>query len=151
MKVNVDAALFPDLNRMAMGAIFRDNLGNCVLSMSEPLQGFMAPEMAEAMVVHRALKVAADHGFSKVIVASDGLSLIQRLCSSQEDSSLVGSVVTDVKRMVVNFDNATFRHVMRSLNEVAHILARTCDVSSLDFISRSTPISIRKTLCIDVI
>jgi ribonuclease HI len=151
MIVNVDAALFPDLNRMSMGAIFRDHRGSCVISMSEPLQGFSTPEMAEAMAVRRALKVAADHGFPRVIVASDCLSLVQRLCSSQEDRSLVGSVVTDVKRMVVHFDKAIFRHVMRSLNEAAHILARTCDVSSLGFISSSTPNSIMKTLCIDVI
>jgi hypothetical protein len=119
--------------------------------MSEPLQGFTTPEMPEAMAVRRALNFAADHKFSNVIVASDCLSLVQRLCSSQEYPSLVGLVVTDVKRMVVNFDNATFRHVMGSLNKEAHILPRTCDVSSLGFISRSTPISIRKTLCIDVI
>jgi hypothetical protein len=45
----------------------------------------------------------------------------------------------------------TFKHVKRSLNEAAHILARSCDLATLGFISDFAPDSIRETLCIDVI
>jgi hypothetical protein len=106
--------------------------------------------MAEALALRRAMEVAAEQGYKKVIFASDCLSLIQRTLSCKPDRSLVGTVVRDIKRMTMYFDSAVFRHVKRSLNEAAHILARTCDVTSLGFISSSAPVSIRKTLCIDV-
>jgi hypothetical protein len=54
--VNVDAALFPE-QRRAAGAVFRDNLGHCILA---PLPGFPTPEMAEAMALRRAMQIASD-------------------------------------------------------------------------------------------
>jgi hypothetical protein len=72
--VNVDAALFAEFHRMAMG-VFRDHNGGCLLVASEPLTGFTSPELAEAMALRR----AADQGFDRIIFGSDCLSLIQRL------------------------------------------------------------------------
>ena len=91
-----------------------------------------------------------DRGFNKVIFASDCLSLIQQVQSVNPDHSSVRSVVLDIREMAAGFSSALFRHVIRSLNDAAHTLARTCDVSSLGFISALTPDCIRKTLCIDV-
>jgi hypothetical protein len=62
----------------------------------------------------------------------------------------MGDVVTDIKVLAASFPSATFRHVRCSMNESAHILARTCDVTTLCFISVSTSDSIGRTLCIDV-
>jgi ribonuclease HI len=148
---NVDAALFADRRRMAMGAVFRDHSGNCLAAASEPLAGFTSPELAEALALHRAVSIAADKGYDKVTFTSDCLSLIQRLSSPNPDRSPVGLVVKDIKRLVAGFSSATFRHVRRSLNEAAHTLARTCDVSGLGFIYDFAPDCIRKTLCIDVL
>jgi hypothetical protein len=149
--VNVDAALFADVHRMAMGAVFRDHIGGCLLVASEPLTGFTTPELAEAMALRRAVAIAADHGFDKIIFGSDCLSLIQRLQSTGQDRSEVGSVVLDIKQMVASFSSSTFRHVYRSMNEAAHILARTCDVFSPGFVSFSVPDCIRETICTDVV
>jgi ribonuclease HI len=91
--------------------------------------------MAEALALKRAVEVAADQGYNKVIFVSDCLSVIQRILSCKPDRSPVGMVVRDIKRMAMNFGSAVFRHVKHSLNEAAHILARTCDVTSLGFIS----------------
>jgi hypothetical protein len=148
--VNVDAALFPGQQRMAMGAVFTDHAGECVLVISEPLRGFTSPEMAEALALQRAVIVAGERGYDKVIFASDCLSLIQRILSPKPDRSLVGAVVADIKLKRRCFSSVSFRHVKRSLNEAAHILARSYDVTSLGFISTSAPASIRKTLCIDI-
>jgi hypothetical protein len=148
--VNVDSALFPGHQRMAVGAVFRDHAGECVLVISEPLRGFTCSEMAEALALQRVVIVAVERGYGKVIFASDCLSLIQRLLSSKPDRSLVGAVVADIKLKSRSFSSVFFRHVKRSLNEAAHILARSVDVTSLGFISISAPDSIRKTLCIDI-
>jgi hypothetical protein len=136
---------------MAMGVVIRDNSGKCLAAASLPLQGFSSPEVAEAMALRRAVEVTRDRGFDKVIFASDCLSLIQRLNSTDPDRSQVGAIVKDIKVLVARFSSATFRHVGRSLNVAAHVLARSCNLASVGFISDFPPDCIRKTLCIDVI
>jgi hypothetical protein len=53
--VNVDAALFDNLQRMASGVVICDHNGVCLLAASEPLPNYTSPESAEtlAMVVSR--------------------------------------------------------------------------------------------------
>jgi hypothetical protein len=72
-------------------------------------------------------------------VASDCLSLIQRLNSLKPDRSPVGSMVLDVKSMAACFSSVAFRHGSRVLNGAAHTLARSCDLSSLGFVSDLVP------------
>jgi hypothetical protein len=148
--VNSDVALFADCRQMAMGAVFRDSEGKCLAAASLPLQGFTSPEMGEALALRGAVMIARDKGFNNVVFVSDCLSLIQRLNSPAPDRSEVGSVVKDIKTLVAGFSTASFRHVKRCLNEAAHILAKTCNLASLDFISISVSECIRKTLCINV-
>jgi hypothetical protein len=66
------------------------------------------------------------------------------------DRSQVGVLVKDIKLLAADFSVASFRHVKRSLNEAVHILARSCNLASLDFIFNNAPACIRKTLCIDM-
>jgi hypothetical protein len=148
--VNVDAALFPGLQRMAMGVVFRDHAGECVLAVSEPLRGFTCPEIAKALALQRAVIVAGEWDYDKVIFVSDCLSLIQWIISPKPNRSLVGVVVSYIRLKRRSFSSVSFCHVKHSLNEEAHILARSCDVTGLGFISTSAPVSIQKTLCIDI-
>jgi hypothetical protein len=96
------------------------------------------------------VQLAQDKGFTSVIFASDCLTLIQRVNSRAPDRSPVGNVVADIKFLAAGFTTASFCYVHRSINGAAHILARTCDVSSSGFISDFAPDCIRETLCIDI-
>jgi hypothetical protein len=120
------------------------------LAASEPLVGFTTPELAESLELRQVVAIAQERGHDRVIFASDCLSLVQRCKSSDPDRSTVGLVVLDIKKMVASFISATFKHVSCSLNVAAHTLARTCDLSSSDFISSFGPNSIRQTLFINV-
>jgi hypothetical protein len=51
--VNVDAALFAEQKSMAMGAVFRDHNGNCLLAASERLLGYPCP-------IRRAVSIACE-------------------------------------------------------------------------------------------
>jgi ribonuclease HI len=133
--VNVDAALFADQWRMAMGAFFREHDGSCLLAASEPLQGFSSPEVAEALALRQAASIAREKDVQRVIFASDCMSLILRLNSSAQDRSQVGSVVTDILKVASGFTSLVFQHVGHSINEAAHTLARSCNFSSSGFIS----------------
>jgi hypothetical protein len=84
--VNVDAALFDDLHRMAAGVVIRDHKGHCLLDASEPLPSFTSPELAEGLALRHAVSLAHEHGFGNTIFASDCLSLIQRVSSMAEDT-----------------------------------------------------------------
>jgi hypothetical protein len=148
--VNVDAALFNDLRRMAAGMVIRDHVGRCLLAASEPLVGYTSPELAETLALQRAVNLARDNGFQDVIFASDCLSLIQLVNSWTPDRSPEGIVVAYIKTQAAGFSSASFRHVHRSINGAAHILARSCDVSSSGFVLNYAPDCIRETLCIDV-
>jgi ribonuclease HI len=137
-------------NAWQWGQFFATRNGSCIVAASEPMAGLTSPELAEALALRRAMEIARERGHDKIIFASDCLSLIQRISSARPDRSPVGSVVLDIKELAMGFSSVAFRHVNRSLNEAAHVLARTCDVNSKGFISSLAPDCIRKTLCIDV-
>jgi hypothetical protein len=113
---------------------------------SLPFQGFTDPELGEALALQGAVKITCGKGFKTAIFISDCLSVIQRLNSSTPDRSQVGSRVKDIKTMVAGFTSSTFRHVKCSLNEPAHVLAKTCNLASAGFISDYASDCIRKTL-----
>jgi hypothetical protein len=106
--INVDAALFDDLKRMAMGMVVLDHSGECKRAASERLQGFADPECAEAMALRRAVQIAREKGFLRVSFLSDCLSLIQRLNHSGPDRSVIGLVVKDIRMLIDGFSSATF-------------------------------------------
>jgi hypothetical protein len=49
--------------------------------------------------------------------------------TTSQDRSQVDSVVLDMKCLAAGLSSASFRHVSRSSNEAAHIMARTCNLS----------------------
>jgi hypothetical protein len=133
--INVDAVLFEDLGCMAMWMVVCDHEGNCLAAASEPLQGFSSPELAEALALRRVVEIAKAKGFVNITFASDCLSVIQRLNRPRPVRSDVGLVLKDIKVLAEGFSSVSFKHVPRSLNEAAHLLARSCDPATLGFIS----------------
>jgi ribonuclease HI len=148
--VNSDAAVFEALGRMGAGIIVRNHQGTCLVSCRQQLHGLVPPENAEALALRRAVSLARDEGFDKVIFASDCLSLVHRLNSQVVDRSSVGLLVDGIKSMTSSFTSVSFIHVKRNLNEAAHILAKSCGTITSSGVFYSVPDCIRRTLCIDV-
>jgi ribonuclease HI len=149
--MNVNAALFPDDHRMGWGAVLRDHNGAFILSVSEGVPGFPTPELAEGFAIRRAVSVLRELGFHKCVLESDCLSMIQRINSSVQDRSLVGIVVHDIKVLAKGFISCSFKHVNRSLNVAAHILARASRRDVCNFSFHVIPDLIRAELCNGVI
>jgi ribonuclease HI len=145
--INVDAALFPPSRRMGIGIVIRNHMGECSVACSELGMEVTVPEVAEALAVRRALSLAETEGFDKVIVASDCLSLIQRLIGSENDRSSVGVVVQDIKAQASGFSSVSFVHVYRQCNVAAHTLARSAEHFISVIFRNSIPDCIRQTLC----
>jgi ribonuclease HI len=101
--INCDAALFSSSRRMGLGVVIRNHIGRCVAACSELHEEVTAPEVAEALAMRRALSLAVEEGFSKIMVVSDCLSLIQRVLAPGVDRSSVGVVVQDIKALAQDF------------------------------------------------
>jgi hypothetical protein len=98
---------------MGMGVVIRDSDARCLVACNERLEHVTDPELAEALACRRGLNLARDEGFSKVLVASDCLSLVLRLQSAAKDRSGVGTVVADIKNLAASFLVCSFAHVKR--------------------------------------
>jgi hypothetical protein len=147
--INSDAALFSNSHQMGIGVVVRDQAGDCLFACNKRLEGMMNPELAEAVACRFALCLARDEGHSKVIMASDCLSLIQRINSTAKDLSNVGTVVADIKKIAASFLVCSFTHVKRQFNVPAHILARSCEQSVSQVYRGVIPVCIQESLCND--
>jgi ribonuclease HI len=97
MLVNVDAAIFSQSTRMGFGVVIRDHQGKLQAASRGFFERVQYPKIAEAMALRQALLFARDIGIQKIMVASDCLSLINKIRSPGLDISNVGAIVYDIK------------------------------------------------------
>jgi hypothetical protein len=90
--VNVDAAIFSNNRRMGAGVVIRDHSDQCLAACSEHMEEVTKPEIAKALAMRRAITLAKDEGFAKIIINSDCLSVVNRVNSMEDDRSLCGPV-----------------------------------------------------------
>jgi hypothetical protein len=124
VQIYTDAALFSPSRNMGIGIVIRSHHGECLMSCSELLEEVTSPKIAEALAVRRALTLACEEGFEKVIVASHCLSLVIRV-NDFAIVSQVGVVVQDIRALSLEFSLVSFIHVVRQCNVAAHTLARS--------------------------
>ncbi|XP_057993055.1 uncharacterized protein LOC110651573 [Hevea brasiliensis] len=89
------------------------------------LQGNLMVKEAEAIGIKEALNWVLSNGWSRVIIESDALGVIQALKDPfYQDSSSFGLLISYYKSHLSEIDSVIFAHVYRSINGVAHRLAR---------------------------
>jgi hypothetical protein len=93
------------------------------------VEGVQTSEAAEDLAMRQALVITKDNGFVDIVIAPDCLWLIQKVNSLAMDRSAVGTMVGDIKRLASGFTRCSFKHVHRSLNVAAHVLARSYELS----------------------
>jgi ribonuclease HI len=109
------------------------------------------PELVEALAASCALSFVSEVGFDQVVLASDCLSVVQRIKSTTMDCSYMGVVIQDIQKMAASFSSISLCHVPRSLNESAHILARRAELYGFISFRHVIPDCIRETLCTDYV
>lgn len=129
--------------------VIRNHAGDFIGACGECFHAVTNAELAEAMAIRSALTFAAEQGMDNIIVASDCLSVVQRIQSQGEDRSMCAPVVHDIKTMVASFQGCAVRHVSRLQNVAAHVLARSVELSSRSVWHGVPPECIRETICID--
>lgn len=76
VKVNVDVALFDDLNRYSHALVVRDHNGTLVEASSKCCPGLVSPEIAEALGIREALSWIKKAKQNDVIVETNYLSVV---------------------------------------------------------------------------
>ena len=135
---------------MGWGAVTRDHSGVFKLSCSASIIGITSPELAEALAICNAMQLSLDYGFKEIILASDCLSLLQRIWAREVDRSIVGAVVSDIKTLATGFLACNFKHYGRKNNAAAHILASNSQASVCNISINVASVCIREVLCNDV-
>jgi ribonuclease HI len=70
---------------MGIDIIIWNHIGDCSIAYNELVKEVTTLEVAEALAVCRALSLAEDEGFDKMVIASDCLSLVQQINSLELD------------------------------------------------------------------
>ena len=81
-------------------------------------------DFAEAMAIRRALNLALEKGFLSICVESDSLRVINILKNQSPVASYLSLVISDIRRLCLDFSSINFCHVFREANTVAHNLAK---------------------------
>jgi hypothetical protein len=150
--INVDAAIFSKSGQAGFGVVVRDHRGMLLAASRGALQHVHAPEVAEALAMRQALVFSRNAGFQKIQVASDCLSLINRVQDDGFDRSPIGAIVKEIKTRATMFLSCIFIHVRRCCNVAAHALAKSAehDVGSCWF-SEVPAVIIRTIICTEQI
>ncbi|XP_031094434.1 uncharacterized protein LOC115998904 [Ipomoea triloba] len=129
LKCNIDAALHAD--SVGFGAVIRNHEGNFVAAYGGHLQCPRDPYVAESMAVKEALTWIKSRYLNNVIVESDCLNFCSSFNSVSQDFSYVGLIVKQCRLIANDIGNIVVRHVKRSANHIAHVLARATGSSSV--------------------
>jgi hypothetical protein len=76
--VNVDDALFSFSAKMGVGVVFRDHRDRCLIACSHVFDAVTTAELAETLAVRRAIALAREEGFDRIILLSPDFSQIRR-------------------------------------------------------------------------
>jgi hypothetical protein len=76
--------------------VIRNYRGICLAACSELLLEVATPELAEALAARRAMSFAIEEGFDQVVLASNCLSVVQRIKSTTMNRLYMGVVIQDI-------------------------------------------------------
>ncbi|KAL5736435.1 hypothetical protein ACOSQ2_031223 [Xanthoceras sorbifolium] len=124
IKINSDVAVDARGRRLGFGVVFRDSVGEVLVSYTSLLPGLFSSDIGEALAILLGLRLAGDMGFPSVCVESDAASVVKQLSSRAPSCSDIGLILDDILSLVGGFADISFSSVRRSANKVAHGLAK---------------------------
>ncbi|KAL2899514.1 Glucose-1-phosphate adenylyltransferase, partial [Bienertia sinuspersici] len=81
-------------------------------------------EITKAEATRYGVELAYRLGFRDIILECDAISVINAISSNSAGSTPIFLVYNDILRLKTQFDNFACKHVKRSRNAVAHLIAR---------------------------
>ncbi|XP_060965138.1 uncharacterized protein LOC133034129 [Cannabis sativa] len=124
IKINVDAALFSRDNSYGFGIVARDSSGKLIEAKSCYYGGVYDAKVVEAMGVKEALNWIKSKNWSDVEVETDSMPTVQGIRSNQSLNSIFGLIIHDCQILFSSLNNVKICFIRRSVNRVAHVVAR---------------------------
>jgi ribonuclease HI len=151
IKVNCDANLTHP-GRWGLGASFRDSDGALVAAATWETPGPEDPALAEAGAIYRAILLASECCFREIIIESDNQAVISLINSVKEcPRTYMGTLGWGIKCNTNRFKSCSFRHVSRTANRVAHVLASLAHLEPNRVWLEDTPPQLVSALLLDLI
>ena len=100
--INVDAAIFSQSARAGFGVVICDHRGRVLAGNRGYFERIQLREVAEDMALRQALILANNLSTRKIMVASDCLSLINKV-KGLVDRSPIGAIVHDIRKCATKF------------------------------------------------
>ncbi|KAL5816148.1 hypothetical protein ACOSQ3_024526 [Xanthoceras sorbifolium] len=83
LKLNSDAATSVKSNKVGLGVVVRNHLGQVLLSAASSLSSCFSPLLHEALALKRGLELARDASLSRLVLESDCATLVKSINSNQ--------------------------------------------------------------------
>lgn len=92
-KLNFDVAIFHDINASRLRTMIRNKLVEVMASLSAIGSSVIDSEEAKVLAYCKALEIAVDSGFSKLIVEADNMTVIKSISCPRPNQSRLGHFV----------------------------------------------------------
>ena len=123
-KVNFDGALFQADNCAGIGVVIRNGDGQVMASRSQNIPLPSTVIEVEALAARRALILAQETGFTRVVLEGDSQILINALKTGLHTLAHFRHIVQDIRYLAPSFSDVRYSHVCRQCNTVTYSLAR---------------------------
>lgn len=120
--LNTDAAYSSEGG--GFGFILRDSAGRVLLSGVGPLHDVISVEHAEFLAMWHGFNYIRPYWEQVINIAADYKSIVLRLQQEDQDFTILGAVMDQFRLQLRHAKTVTLQHVPRSINRVAHRLAK---------------------------
>jgi hypothetical protein len=132
VKANWDVVVDRERGKIGVGVVIRDSGGIVVAAFCCVLFASLDPASAEAYGAWKLAEFCSRRGFRKIEVEGDALEVIQALRNESMCLRSYGHLVEGVKMLLTSAGQWEAKHVRRTGNEAAHLLARFAFTSNLE-------------------
>lgn len=127
-KINVDGAFRSSTKLGGGGVVTRDHHGSFVAGACHIFPHVAHAEGSKLLACKRGLLVAKEINATKVILETDSTEVAAKIGKVGQDRSIYGSLVNEIKTLLLDFEASSVRAVRRTANEAAHLMAKEgCD------------------------
>jgi len=123
-KINWDAAISKETDKMGVRVVIRDGNGLVVAARTKVIPYIIDLAAAEAIAAGEAVVLAQDVGGSRILLEGDSLVIVLALGARDSSFRVYGQVLDDIKSLFSYFSLVEVQHIRRNANWVAHVLAK---------------------------
>lgn len=122
-KLNVDGALFFNIQNVGIRFIVHDHEGKVALAASEAEKNVDNPVVIEALAALWSLRLCMHNGFTNIIIKSDCLLLVVEVLSPEAPNLALINIILDIIELMHYFTICCIENSSRNYNNAAHRLA----------------------------